>query len=58
MIARTFAWVLFLALAFGTYRIASAFKNPLNVAGASSFASPVLSQLPPASDGCAKNCLK
>ena len=54
MIVRCIAWGLVLVVGFGVYRYGSAFKNPWNTVTAS----PVLSMLPVASDGCSKNCEK
>jgi len=50
MIARCAAWVAVLALGYGVYSYVQGWHNPL------ASPSPVLSQLPKASNGCGEGC--
>ena len=56
MIARCIAWGLVLEVGFGVYRYGSAFQNPWASVSGVSVGSPVLSMLPPAGNGCSKDC--
>ena len=52
---RVIAWVLFAGAVYGIYLAAHAFKNPLTAVSVMP-TSPVISNLPPASNGCGVKC--